>query len=293
MLKRERLSAITKLVRDKGIVSNAEIAAQLHVSDMTIRRDLDELEQDKKLIRIHGGAQSPDYTIDHELSHKEKATVQVDQKSAIARYAAGLIKAHETVFIGPGTTMELLAAAIQEEDVRVVTNSLPAFNNLSPSLRQKALLIGGEYRENTGCFIGVLALSNLSNLNFSRAFISCNGVLGEDITTSSMEEGQLQAAALKNAKFRCLVIDAHKFNREDFYTYYRLYNIDQLITDDTLSPDILEPYEDLVQIVQVTGSGSIQIRRQTKDKTTGKAVIAHKSFQTSHNPAFGSGGKTK
>lgn len=251
MLKRERLSRITQMVNEKGIVSNALIAEDLGVSDMTVRRDLDELEKNGKLVRVHGGAQSLNYNIDFELSHTEKSTVSVDQKKAIARYAASLIRPHETVFLGPGTTIEMVASFIRDRDIRVVTNSLPAFEHLKEPLKEKAILIGGQYREHTGCFVGPVANGIAGAFNYSRAFISCNGIKDEDISTSSMEEGELQAMALNRARTTYLLADEHKFNREDFYTYYHLYNIDELITDDLVSQDVIAHYEEMTRIHQV------------------------------------------
>ncbi|OOL67931.1 DeoR family transcriptional regulator [Enterococcus faecium] len=80
MLKKERLLTIVEMVNKKGILTVNEIINQLDVSDMTVRRDLDELEKSGKLLRVHGGAQSLSYTLDQELSHTEKATLQIQEK---------------------------------------------------------------------------------------------------------------------------------------------------------------------------------------------------------------------
>lgn len=84
MLKRERLLTISEMVNKKGILTVSEIIEQLNVSDMTVRRDLDELEKSGKLLRIHGGAQSLTYTLDQELSHTEKSVMQIKEKQQIA-----------------------------------------------------------------------------------------------------------------------------------------------------------------------------------------------------------------
>lgn len=91
MLKRERLLTISEMVNKKGILTVSEIIEQLNVSDMTVRRDLDELEKSGKLLRIHGGAQSLTYTLDQELSHTEKSVMQIKEKQQIAATAAQLI----------------------------------------------------------------------------------------------------------------------------------------------------------------------------------------------------------
>ena len=83
MLKKERLLTIVEMVNKKGILTVNEIINQLDVSDMTVRRDLDELEKSGKLLRVHGGAQSLSYTLDQELSHTEKATLQIQKKKLL------------------------------------------------------------------------------------------------------------------------------------------------------------------------------------------------------------------
>lgn len=83
MLKKERLVRITQMVNQKGIISINEIMEQLEISDMTARRDLDELEKSGKLLRVHGGAQSLSFSMDHERSHLEKSSVQIKEKQEL------------------------------------------------------------------------------------------------------------------------------------------------------------------------------------------------------------------
>ncbi|WP_276912055.1 DeoR/GlpR family DNA-binding transcription regulator [Dubosiella newyorkensis] len=250
MLKSERLQYICRLVNEKGIVTAAEIMNALDVSDMTVRRDLDELEKSEKLIRIHGGAQSINYNIGYELSHTEKSAVNTAEKKEIAKEAAKLIKDKDTIFLGPGTTIELLAQEIAERNVRIVTNSLPVFEIISQHDPEHVILAGGNYRNHTGCFVGPLCSEVIRRLKFSAAFISCNGLAENQITTSSIEEGQVQEIALNNAHKRYLLIDAHKFNREDFYVYYKLYNMDEIITDSSTKQDIISHYNQYIKITQ-------------------------------------------
>ncbi len=83
MLKKERLLTIVEMVNKKGILTVNEIINQLDVSDMTVRRDLDELEKSGKLLRVHGGAQSLSYTLDQELSHTEKPLCRFKKKKKL------------------------------------------------------------------------------------------------------------------------------------------------------------------------------------------------------------------
>ncbi|MFR2689392.1 MAG: DeoR/GlpR family DNA-binding transcription regulator, partial [Enterococcus faecium] len=200
MLKKERLLTIVEMVNKKGILTVNEIINQLDVSDMTVRRDLDELEKSGKLLRVHGGAQSLSYTLDQELSHTEKATLQIQEKKEIAATAASLIHEGETIFLGPGTTIELLATHLLNKKIRIITNNYPVFDILAQADGPEILLIGGDFRKNTGAFVGPITNDNLRRLKFTKAFISSNGVHNEAISTYSTEEGEAQQIALKNSR---------------------------------------------------------------------------------------------
>lgn len=249
MLKKERLRYICEKVNSKGVITVNEIIQDLDVSDMTVRRDLDELEKAGKLLRIHGGAQSLTYSLDYELSHVEKSTVQVDEKQKIALCASTLIQEGETIYLGPGTTIQLLATLLREKKIRVITNSYHVFEILMNAEQADVILIGGEYRNNTGTFVGPITNNDLSLLKFSKAFISCNGIYNDAITTYSLEEGEVQKIALNNSRHKYLLADFKKFSREDFYTYYNLHDFDKVITDENISPDVLQHYEQYTEII--------------------------------------------
>lgn len=242
MLKKERHEKIIKAVNSKGIITTQELMQILEVSDMTIRRDLEELNTSGKLIRIHGGAQSVTYSIDIELSHTQKQVIHMEEKLAIARYAANLIKDHDTIYLGPGTTIELMASMIRSKPDFILTNSLPVFETLKDRFEKQLILCGGTYRNHTGCFVGTITNEQLGQFNLNAAFISCNGISNENISTSSLEEGKAQAIALKHSRQRYLLADHSKFNRQDLYNYYSLYNIDEAISDPSLSEELAERY---------------------------------------------------
>lgn len=258
MLKRERLARILQSVNEKGTISVSEITEKLKISDMTARRDLDELEKAGKLIRFHGGAQSIHYTLDHELTHKEKSTRNLEEKTAIARYAVSLVEKGDTVFLGPGTTIELLARAlpVKELDLRVITTSYPVFEYLSRTAPEHIILAGGQYRSSTGSFVGPLCNEMLQKLKFHKAFFSCNGISGHDVTTSSLEEGENQKIALNHARRRYLLADHEKFSREDFFVYYSLYNLDLIVTDEGIREKTLEHYREFCQIEVISLQGA-------------------------------------
>ncbi|HEL1074643.1 TPA: DeoR/GlpR transcriptional regulator [Streptococcus equi subsp. zooepidemicus] len=249
MLKRERLLKIIEKVNANGIITVHDIIEQLKVSDMTARRDLDELEKAGKLVRIHGGAQSIAMPQKLERSNTEKLTVQIEEKKEIARYASQLVNDGETIFIGPGTTLECLAEALINRHIRIITNSLPVFNILHKSESVDLILIGGEYRAITGAFVGSLASQTILSLKFAKAFISCNGIYKNDIATYSENEGVIQRLACDNAIEKYLLADKQKFNAYDFYSFYHLDNIDAIITDSKISDSVKERYRQFAKLL--------------------------------------------
>ncbi|WP_125579456.1 DeoR/GlpR family DNA-binding transcription regulator [Lacticaseibacillus suibinensis] len=252
MLKRERLLTIQGLVDARGIISVNEICAELDVSTMTVRRDLEELAAQKLLTRVHGGAQSLAFERTHELTRLQKQSLNTVEKDAVARRAASLIEAGDAVYIGPGTTNELIAAYVKVPDVRIVTNSLPVFESFQRHADRFILeMVGGIYRSRSGAFIGSMATSALRHLSLSKAFTSANGIAGNALYDASPEEGEVQRLALNNAEQRYLCCDVSKLNHRDFYSFYDLDQMDALITNATISAQDQATYSRLTQIITV------------------------------------------
>ena len=250
MLKKERLIAIQKAVDEKGIINVNELIEMLNVSDMTIRRDLDELAKAGRIHRIHGGAQRIDNVEDLELTRNEKTVVNSELKEQVARKAAGLIVPGDTVYLGPGTTVEPVIRYVRKpEQVRIVTNSLPVFEAWK-NTGAELVLIGGSFRRKSGAFIGGLAEQMLRELKFTKAFVSANGINDENVMTANAEEGQTQAVALNNAQEKIMLLDETKFNRNDFYRYYNLYNMDRIVTSDGLSDSTFRHYSTFTEIIR-------------------------------------------
>lgn len=257
MLKTERQQSILAMCDRYGTITVKFIQEVLDVSDMTIRRDLEELAQKKKLLRIHGGAQKMGneelvaFIEANELSHNEKKKLHTKEKEYIARNAAAHIKkADDTIFLGSGTTIELMTQYIESSSLRIVTNSLPVFNLLSEKKQFELYLIGGLYREKTGAFVGSIANEAVQKIGIKKAFIGANGLKGAEVSNFSIEEGTLQKIVLDNAAEKCLVSDANKFDHSDFYTFYDLRKIDTLFTDSTLSAELKSYYQQYTRIIQ-------------------------------------------
>lgn len=249
MLKRERLDQIMITVTKQGYVSVADLAKALNVSEMTIRRDLDELSDSGKVIRLHGGVQAISSQTQIEQNFQEKREVHIQEKQEIAKMAASLVNDNETIYIGPGTTLEFMVASLTQENLRIVTNSLPVFEVAHSNPRDyKLVLVGGSYRRVSSCFYGALSNNELDSMNYDKGFVGVNGISDAALLTADIEEGETQSIGLNNSQKRIIVADMYKFNHRDFYQFYDLYNIDELVTNKGISSDVLEYYRQYTSI---------------------------------------------
>ena len=114
------------------------------------------------------------------------------------------------------------------------------------------ILIGGNYREITGAFVGTLTLQDIESLQFSKAFVSCNGIKDHAIATFSEDEGEVQKLALNNANKKILLADHSKFNKFDFYTFYNISDIDTIISDSKLNQETLKALSKQTKIIKST-----------------------------------------
>lgn len=249
MLKSERFQTILHLLEINSVITVKDIMDQLNVSDMTVRRDLTELDDLGKLKRVHGGAQSLSHYQSEELSHLAKQDINMAQKKEAAKSAAQFIQENDTIFLGPGTTIELLANYITSPSVRVVTNSLPVFRIFQNKAEDFDIyLIGGSYRKKTGSFIGSIANDALKKFKIGKSFISVNGINGTSIMTANMDEGLTQEIVLTNSQEKYIVVDHDKFNKVDFYEFYSLDRITGIITDSEVQKDTIEKYKEYALI---------------------------------------------
>lgn len=253
MLKSERQDSIARLVDERGTVSVREVSDLLSVSEMTIRRDLEELSSAGRVVRVHGGARrmssARGLSVPREFSHAEKQQIHRTEKLHIARIAASVIDEGDTVFLGVGTTIEDIARILPAMRLRVITNSLPVFNLLEDRNDFDLWLVGGMYRPRTGAFVGPIAETAVSSLGIDKAFIGANGILDGSISTSNTEEGSIQALVFDKADSRYLVADSSKLGRRDFYCFYDLADLDALITDNLITAEQRDALREHVSVL--------------------------------------------
>lgn len=253
MIKAERQDKVRQLLEEQGTVLVKEISDALGVSDMTIRRDLEELASLGEIERVHGGARSaqgrPHAMLRHEYSHSEKRTKHAEEKLQIARRAVELIEEGSTIFLGTGTTVEQMASMLPTFRLRIVTNSLSVFNLLEAREDCELCLVGGMYRRRTAAFVGPTAEDTLRALGIDAAFIGANGILDGDVSTSNMDEGRIQQLAFSKADSRYLIADSSKIGKRDFYTFCRLDNLDAVVCEPGISAEDRVAIEEHTRVI--------------------------------------------
>lgn len=233
MLKSQRHEQLMDLCSQRGVISVRQAAKIFGISEMTVRRDFDELASTGAVVREHGGIRLPEVaqSVPSEIPYFDKLAVRQSEKQRIAQAACALIEPDDTVFLGPGSTCAAIARALPPVRLRIVTNSIIALNMLQIHPGLEVCCLGGQYRRRPGSFIGPVAEGSLAPLGIDKCFIGTNGVMSGVISCSNLEEGRLQALACDRAASRFLVCDSSKLDQLDFYNFYNLDRIDAVITD--------------------------------------------------------------
>lgn len=227
----ERKMHILAELKEKQSVSVSELARDLDTSDSTIRRDLQELEEQGHLKRTHGGAVSNEVA-SFEPSLQEKYVQYQQEKYAIANIAAKMVQSGETILLDAGTTTMQIAKAIAGKNITVVTNSLLIGQELSSQSNIDLLMLGGGLRRTTGALVGPFTESLLARINVDTLFLGANGIeLAHGITTPNITEAAVKTAMIRSAKRVVLAADHSKLNQISLYKVCESCDLDVFITD--------------------------------------------------------------
>lgn len=239
------------LCSQRGVISVRQAAKIFGISEMTARRDFDELASTGEVVRAHGGIRLPEvaHAVPAEIPYFEKLAVHQEEKRKIAEAACALIEPDDTIFLGPGSTCAAIASALPAMRLRVVTNSIIALNMLQIHPGMEVCCLGGQYRRRSGSFVGPVAEDSLAPLGIDKCFVGTNGVVSGAISCSNLEEGRIQALACDRAASRFLVCDSSKLEQLDFYNFYSLDRIDAVITDAGVTDDQRRPIEECTSLI--------------------------------------------
>ena len=214
ILKSERKQLILERIQAQQYVRLEELVEILETSESTVRRDLDELENEGKLRRVHGGAESTG-NLQLEESILEKSVKNIQEKREIAERANQLIEDGDVIFLDAGTTTGLLIDYLHQENLTVVTNSVHHAVKLVER-KIKTIIIGGFVKQSTDASVGAVAIDQIRQLNFDKAFLGMNGIDKHYLTTPDVEEATIKRTVIDNAKESYVLVDASKIGQLSF-----------------------------------------------------------------------------
>jgi DeoR family fructose operon transcriptional repressor len=234
---------IDQLEKDEHLLITV-LSKQFMVSEITIRRDLDELESQGILFRTHGGAIrnkpiSSLFSFDSKVKNRQK------EKLEICRYAASLINEGDNILINCGTTVYYLARYISKlNNIRVITNSLPVVSELMQSPQIKVTLIGGELDHVRRALYGSTTESNLHRLRATKAFLGSAGIsLANGFSSNDEKENIITATMAEVANICYVLCDSSKFEHDAYIAYAPITKAQMIITDNGIDPVILNRYK--------------------------------------------------
>lgn len=242
MLREERLREIGEMLRKVGRVEVAQLARVFKVTEMTIRRDLDELVEKNLAVRSHGGAILPPDNILSERSYETRILINRPEKEAIALIAASLIQDGSRVYFDSSTTVFCLAQMLSNaQNALIVTDTLATANELNSRSRVKVICLGGELQKETGSCAGPFAEQMLQQMNLDIAFIGLPKVSRDGVlSTSSISEFKLKQVAIKRSRTVVLLIDSSKLGEPEFLEVGHLSDVDIVITDDKIDREFVD-----------------------------------------------------
>ncbi|NDV78280.1 DeoR/GlpR family DNA-binding transcription regulator [Dysgonomonas sp. 511] len=241
----ERHKYILEVLNKEGFIKVIDIAELLNVTTVTIRKDLKLLEQKGLLYRTHGSASPVNpHTGDRNVSEKEK--INISEKKRIGIVAAQLIEENDSIIMNSGSTICTFAEQIKAKgQLMVVTASLKATLILCDQENINILQLGGNFRRRSMSVIGNYTLGFLNDITCSKLFLGVDGVDPDfGVTTSNLEEAELNKAMMGIALKTIVLCDSSKFGRKGFGKICNLDKIDTIITDAGISPSMAKAIED-------------------------------------------------
>src|SRR4051812_19816387 len=241
MLKRERQAYILHQVNLHNKVLSTDLSQHINVSDDTIRRDLQELADAGRIIKVHGGALSPSF---HNGHHTSREVYSYTQKKIIAQKAVSLIKDGMFVLTGGGTTIIELARALPINlHATFISGSIPAIYEYMNHPNIDVIVIGDKILKNSRITVGLEAISKIREIRADLCFMGINAInLQNGVSDNDWDVVQIKKAMVESAqKLVCLTI-AEKINTQQPIQVCESKKINTLITELPADDPLMEPY---------------------------------------------------
>jgi DeoR/GlpR family transcriptional regulator of sugar metabolism len=235
VLAEERRNRLLEVIRTRGFAALPDLAEHLAVSESTVRRDLDFLEEAGAAKRTHGGVF---YTgaLPKLPWFEEREPAQWAKKQAIAARAAELIEDGDTLLLDGGSTTYEVARLLVGRPLQIVTNSLPVANLFASNQANDLVFVGGYIYPRTGVALGPYANAMLAQVSVRRTILSVGGINERGLYNSNLLLVETERAMITAADEVIVVADSTKFGHQSLTHLCDLASVDRLVVDDQLNP---------------------------------------------------------
>ncbi|MEC0300367.1 MULTISPECIES: DeoR/GlpR family DNA-binding transcription regulator [Peribacillus] len=239
MLQDERLDAIVQYLNEHERIDIETICKINNVSKDTARRDLINLEEMRKIIRIRGGAKKA--LLSNEVhNYGERMNMASEAKGKIGKFAASLINNGDHLILDASTTVQFSAKYLTSQNNTVVTNSINIASVLSQREDIKVNLLGGTLSTRHQAIYGSRAIRDIQDYKVNKCIIGTCGISAEGLSTSIEEEGLLVHEMIKRSDQVIVIADSTKFNKTFFQKVCDLNSVDIVITDKEVPKNMQE-----------------------------------------------------
>ncbi len=238
MITYERRQSLLDILRKQPGLRVPELAVALEVSEGTVRNDLNALEQQGVLKRVHGGAVLQQDQFQN-ASFIRRYEQNAAAKLVIAREAAALVHDGDSILLDASTTAYYFAKALVGlQRLRVMTNGFEVARSLAQNTTNVVILIGGIVNNESSSVTGLLSEHIIEELHIQKAFLSCSGfTLESGMTEVHLAEAQLKRKVIESSQELFALVDSSKFGKQDLTSFARPEKISRLFTDQNLSSD--------------------------------------------------------
>ena len=241
----ERRESIVEFINSEGSVTFSQLKERYpEVSEMTLRTDLKVLDEDRRIIRVHGGAKSVGFAVGTDDLLVKRTSRRSSEKMLIARKAAGLIRPGHTIFIDSGSTTTALASVMEDMDVMVFTNSITVAAELARLENPICFLVGGRLNRYSMSTTGSRTIEVVRTLTFDQVFLGVTGYKrGEGFSCGSDDEAVFKRYIIERARDCMVLMDSSKEGRHSTFRVCDLQDVSTVISDGNLSADFCDACE--------------------------------------------------
>lgn len=229
-LPQQRQEEVFRILAQQGFASVTELAEAIGVSEMTVRRYLDAMEEEGRVQRVFGGARVKEQS-GSEVLYTDRLERDRGAKEAMARCAASMVEDGDSVALDGSTTVAYLARRLRERSITAVTNSLLTAKELAGGTA-RVIVLGGVYRHVTRSLVGPQTERDARSFHVDRVFFSCRGLdAAAEVTDSHLEEVAVKQALISGGGQTTVVADQSKFERVALHTVATFKDVQFLVTD--------------------------------------------------------------